>query len=232
MKEKIKSVLVIALVAIIVLFGIFGGRKVRKYQEEIASLKYDKTSLSVQNKLLEEKVKMQADTIKKKDARIEELMKLFRAKDKEIADLSLDLNEALKKLNGITSDESYKFLQEIAYNFPGELTYLFNQLQVRGIHSDYLIARSSEKTIPALTAQINNAKEQFIARDSLNAHLNGLISLKEEQLANCQLINSDNDMMIEDLEMQRNKERHRKNFWRFTSAVAGGVAILLAAFGL
>lgn len=231
-KNKVKNYLIIALVAIIVLFGIFGGRKVKKFQDEITALKTEKNILEEKNKELEKAVQSKIDTIKIKDARIEELMKLFRIKDKQINDLKTDLQEALTELNGITSDSSYQFLQQIAYNFPGTLKFLFNELQVRGIHSDYLKARSSEQVIPALTSQINNCKEQFLARESLEKSLRDLVDLKSQQLSNCELINNDNEGMIEDITAQRDKERHRKNFWRFTSAVAGGVAVVLAVFGL
>jgi hypothetical protein len=232
MKEKIKNYLIIALIAIVVLFGVFGGQKVRKYQEELALLKMDKTRLELLNSKLTTEIKVKQDTIKKQDAKILELMKLFMAKDKEVLVLNGKLRDALGKLEGITSDSSYKFLQEIAYKFPGEMKYLFNQLQLRGIHSDYLVARSSEQTIPLLNAQVKNCEEQFALREAVNAKLKEVITLKDEQLSNCELINLDNAMMIEDLTWQRDAEKRRKNFWRFTASVAGGVAILLAAFGL
>jgi hypothetical protein len=231
-KDKIKNYLIIALVGVIVLFGLFGGRKVKKFNDEIAALRFDKVRLELLNTKLETDVKLKQDTIKKKDVRIAELMKLFQAKDKEADKLAIDLQKALATLTGITSDSSYQFLQRIAYNYPGELRYLFNQLQVKGIHSDYLVARSSEQTIPLLNAQINNAKEQFLERDNIEAGLKQIVTLKEQQLANCELINSDNNGMIKDLTEQRNKERHRKNFWRFSASVMTGVTVVIAAFGL
>ena len=232
MKEKIKNYLILALIAIVVLFGVFGGRRVRKYQEELALLKNDKIRLELLNSKLTTEIKVKQDTIKKQDARIAELMKLFMAKDKEVVKANAELQKALSKLEGITSDSSYVFLQEIAYKFPGEMKYLFNQLQLRGIHSDYLVARSSEQTIPLLNAQVKNCEEQFALREAVEAKLKEVIINKDEQLANCELMNSDNAMMIEDLTWQRDAEKRRKGFWRFTASVAGAVAIVLAVFGL
>jgi hypothetical protein len=83
MKEKIKNYLIIALIAIVVLFGVFGGQKVRKYQEELALLKMDKTRLELLNSKLTTEIKVKQDTIKKQDAKILELMKLFMAKERQ-----------------------------------------------------------------------------------------------------------------------------------------------------
>ncbi|MDX9913920.1 MAG: hypothetical protein RBS77_05055 [Candidatus Moranbacteria bacterium] len=232
MKDKIKNWIILSFVIVIIIGGIFGGRKVKKFNDELAVLKADKARLEQLNKQLETDVKVKQDTIKKQDARIAELMKLFMAKDKEVVKANAELQKALSKLEGITSDSSYVFLQEIAYKFPGELKYLFNQLQLRGIHSDYLVARSSEQTIPLLNAQVKNCEEQFALREAVEAKLKEVIINKDEQLANCELMNSDNAMMIEDLTWQRDAEKRRKGFWRFTASVAGAVAIVLAVFGL
>lgn len=230
-KDKIKNYLIFVLVGVLLGLGLFGGRKVSKYHDEIISLEQSKNTLTEQNKVLDDKIRVLQDTITVKDARIKELMRLFMAKDKEVVVLNKKLAESLASLNEITSDSSYKFLQAV-YDYPGVMKFLFNELQVRGIHSDYLIARSSEQVIPMLNAQIDNCEEAFDVWESIEVKLKESLTLKDQQLANCQMINSDNEGMIEDITAQRDKERHRKNFWRFTTAVAGSLAILLAAFGL
>lgn len=232
MSAKVKNGLIIALIVIIGLFGLFGGRTVKRYQKEIASLKYDKTSLQLQITNRELVIKFQQDSIKKLDAEKERIMVLFKAKDKQIVGLTADLNNALSQLNGITSDSSYQFLQHIAYNYPGALKYLFNELQIKYIHSDYLTARSSEKIIPVLTSQVNDCKVQFGIRDNIESGLKDVIGLQKQNLTDCQKINQDNDKIIKDTEKQRDKEKHRKNFWRFTASVATGVTIIVSVFGL
>ncbi len=231
-KDKVKNGLIIALIILIGLFAFFGGKKVRKYEKDIASLSYDKTALKTQNALLENKNKVIEAQNKKQKVTIDSCQVVFKKKDRVIAVLSADLDTALTRLNGITSDSSYQFLQKVAYAFPGTLEYLFNALQVRGIHTDYLKARNSEKIIPVYKEQIENCKVQLIARDNIESGLNTLINNKDQQLANCEKINQDNDKIIKDTEKQRDKEKRRKNFWRFSASVTTGVAIILAVFVL
>jgi hypothetical protein len=232
MKDNIKNGLIIFLIVLIGLFGFFGGKKVTKYAEEISTLKYDKTVLELQKGRVEAKIKLIEATLDKKEKKIDSCMVVFKAKDKIIAARTLERDEAIAKLNGITSDSSYQFLQKIAYNFPGTLEYLFNALQVKGIHTDYLIARSSEQAIPLLSAQVDNCKLQFIERDRVEADLKNIVSLQKESIGACEKINNDNDKIIKDTEKQRDKEARRKGFWRFTTAVSTTALIVLAVFGL
>ena len=231
-KNKLKNYFIIALIVVIGLFGIFGGRAVQKYREEINLLKSNKAELKIENLKLDEQKAVLNDSIKTLTIKIEELMGVFRIKDRQIFLLQRDLDSALVFLNFVTADSSYQFLQEVAYNYPGVLKYLFNEPQVKHIHSDYLVARSSEKIIPALTSQINNCKEQFTERDNEAGQLRRLNALQQKQLDNCDKISTSNDKIISDLEKQREKEKWRKNFWRTTSAVLTGACIVLTVFVL
>jgi hypothetical protein len=232
MKDKVKTGLIIVLIILIGLFGLFGGKAVKKYIKEIDSLKYEKTALQVQNALLTDNIKYEKAKNEKHQKTIDSCKVVFKKKDQIISGLSADLDSALAKLTGITSDSSYVFLQKVAYNYPGLLKYLFNELQVKGIHADYLKARSSEKIIPVYKEQIANCTLQLSEKDGIETGLNNIIANTNQQLSNCTKINQDNDKIIKDTEKQRNKEKHRKNFWRFTTAVTTTTTILLAVFGL
>jgi len=232
MKDQVKNILIIALIVLIGLFGFFGGRKVAKYQEEIGFLKLSKKSLKEQITKREGVIQNQQDTIDKQEAKIKSLMLIFLAKDKQIAELTVEIDSALTWLDFITADSSYIFLQEVAYNYPGALKYLFNELQIKYIHADYLKARSSERIMPVMTSQINNCKDQFVVRDSVANVLKKIVVQQEQSLADCKQINENNDKIILDTEKQRDKERHRKNFWRFTTAVTTTTTIILALIGL
>jgi len=230
--NKIKNGLIGLLLILIALFGFFGGKKVTKYAEEIGSLKYANTTLQTQKAFLETQVKFEQDKVKKRDGVIDSCMIEFKKKDRIIAGITADLDSALAKLNGITSDSSYQFLQKIAYNYPGTLEYLFNALQIKGIHADYLKARSSEKIIPVYMEQIENCTFQLSERDSIETGLKKAIRYQREALTACETVNNNKDTIIKDTEKQRDKERHRKNFWRFGASVSSGVAIILALFVL
>jgi predicted metal-dependent phosphoesterase TrpH len=228
MKEDIKNGLIIALIVIIGLFGIFGGKAVKKFQQEISGLKYNKTSLQTQIALREDKIKVVEGKFEAQERRSDSLDKVVAKKDKIIAGISQDLNEALSQLNGITADSSYQFLQKVAYNYPGALKFLFNELQIKYIHTDYLIARSSEKIIPVYKEAIATCKLNLSEKDSIEAGLKTVIGLQKENIADCQKINQDNDKIIKDTERQRDKEKHRKNFWRFATSVTTITTIIFA----
>ena len=230
--NKIKNGLIGFLLILIVLFAFFGGKKVTKYAEEIGLLKYSNTSLETQKAFLETQIKVVQRKVEQRDRVIDSYMIEFKKKDRVIAGITSDLDAALAKLNGITSDSSYQFLQQIAYNYPGILKYLFNELQIRHIHTDYIKARNSEKIIPAYVEQVANCTFQLSERDSIEIGLKKAIRYQREALTACETVNNNKDTIIKDTEKQRDKEKHRKNFWRFGASVSAGVAIVLALFVL
>ena len=226
--NKIKNGLIGLLLILIVLFGLIGGQKVTKYAEEIGLLRYANTTLETQKAFLKTQVKFEQRKVEKRDMVIDSCMIEFKKKNRVIAGITSDLDEALAKLNGITSDSSYMFLQLIAYNFPGTMEYLFNALQIKGIHTDYLKARSSEKIIPVYVEQIANCAFQLSERDSIETGLKKAIRYQREALTACETVNNNKDTIIKDTEKQRNKEMRRKNFWRFGTAVTTITTIIFA----
>lgn len=228
--DKLKNGLIIALVVLIGLLGIFGGSKVKKYVEDIRDLKYANKTLEMQKAYIETQVKIEQAKVEKRDSTIDSCMVVFKKKDKQIAGLSRDLDSALAKLSGITSDSSYRFLTEIAYAFPGTMEYLFNALQVKGIHADYLKARSADKIIPVYQQAIENCKFQLTERDSVETALKRIVQLRNQELDNCEQVNANNQTIIKDTEKQRDKEARRKGFWRSSAGIMTGVAVIVAVF--
>lgn len=230
MKDKLKNGLIIALIVIIGLFGFFGGKRVIKDRDVITTLKNEKKDLQEQNKALETQNNIIHEMNKQHQKTIDSCRTIFKQKDKIIAGLTSELDSALAKLDGITSDSSYQFLQQIAYKYPGLLKYLFNETQVRMIHADYLKARNAEKIIPEYKAQVANCVFQIAEKDKIEAGLNAIISNKNTQLSNCEQINKDNEQIIKNTEQERDAERRRKGFWRFTTSVATAAAVIVAVF--
>ena len=230
MKDKLKNGLIIALIVIIGLFGFFGGKRVIKDRDVITTLKSDKKDLQSQNQALESQNKIIVDMNKQYQKTIDSCNVIFKKKDQIIAGLTSERDSALAKLDGITSDSSYQFLQQVAYKYPGLLKYLFNETQVRMIHADYLNARYAEKIIPEYKAQVSNCKLQIAEKDKIEAGLNAILSNKTTQLSNCEQINKDNEQIIKNTEQERDAERRRKAFWRFTTSVATAAAVIVAVF--
>ena len=228
--DKLKNGLIIALVILIVIGGIFGGSKVKKYVDDIKDLKYANKTLEMQKAYIETQVKIEQAKVEKRDSTIDSCMVVFRKKDRQIAGLSADLSEALDKLEGITSDSSYIFLTTVAYNYPGLLSYIFNENQIKRIHADYLKARSADKIIPVYEQAVANCKFQLTERDSVETGLKRIVQLRNQELENCEQVNANNQTIIRDIEKQRDKEARRKGFWRSSAGIMTGVAVIVAVF--
>ena len=228
LKDK-KNWIIIALLIIVVIGGIFGGKAVTKFNEDIATLKYANKGLGMQIIDRDLQIKAEQNRANKKQTTIDSCMIAFKSKDKKIRELEKDLDSALAQLDGITSDSSYVFLTTIAYNFPGTMEYLFNSYQVKGIHADWIKARGMEKIIPQLKNQISNCEYQFGVRDSLVKHLNKIVDLQDKNLKDCSQMNENNKAVITDLEKTRDKEKRRKGFWRTVAAIEPVIFVVLMA---
>ena len=88
MKEKLwnfikspKNWIIIALVILLGLFGLFGGRAVSKYDSEITELKSHKKYLELQMKLRDDEIKVQEQKIADKQTTIDSCMNVFNTSE-------------------------------------------------------------------------------------------------------------------------------------------------------
>jgi hypothetical protein len=228
LKDK-KNWIILALLIIVAIGGIFGGKAVTKFNEDIAVLKFANKGLGMQIITRDLQIKVEQNRAGKKQATIDSCMIAFKSKDKKIWQLERNLNSALVQLDSITSDSSYVFLTTVAYNFPGTMEYLFNSYQVKGIHADWLRARGMEKIIPQLKDQISNCEYQFNVRDSLVKHLNKIVDLQDKNLKDCSQINENDKAVIADIEKKAEKEKRRKGLWRTIAAIEPVILVVLMA---
>ena len=150
---------------------------------------------------------------------INNLNKSFAEKDKYIKVLKKQRDEILAKLEGITSDSIYQFLQQVAYNTPGELKYKFNDPQIRSIQGDYEVARNAEKIIPALSDQIDTCSREVYKYSVLTTNLRKTINLQSDNINDYRLVVSNDSTLIDAQRKVIVKEVRRKNFWKITSGV-------------
>ena len=228
-----KNWVIIVLVVVLGLVGLFGGKKVYRYSSEIDRLSYEKFALYRQITERDIKILLEQGKVRAKKATIDSCMAEFRKKDKKIGQLEKNLTDALDQLEGISNDSCYIFLTRMAYNYPGLLSYIFNENQIKAIHGDYLRARSAEQVIPELKLQIGNCLVQFKERDELVKNQDNIITLQDKNLQDCKQINIDNDKIIKDQDKTIAKERWSKNVWRvIASAEPAGLAVILVIFGI
>lgn len=225
--NKIKNILIVVLFSAIGLMFLFGGKKAGKFEADIAYMKG-------QNAMLEQKIIEKDSLIASENCRIDSLKKVNDSLQLQAGKLSAEKqkaikqrDEALAQLQTISTDSSYLFLQSVAYNFPGTLRYLFNELQVRGIHSDFIKLQTSEKIIYTLEKQANNCGLRVKNLEDISAGFENNILLKDANIADYKSIIENDSLMISDLDKTARKERNRKNFWRSTTGIT--VLILLGS---
>jgi len=114
----------------------------------------------------------------KSDSLIKVIIKL--QKDKKILDKKLI--EALANVDLIPTDESYSFLQDSAYNYPGELKYPFNNKQVTEIHKDFIENIMLERINVNLVTTVDVFKEQIMILDSLISNQYVQLDLYDEMI--------------------------------------------------
>jgi hypothetical protein len=225
--NNFKNILITGLIIILGLLLFFGGRKVTKFEDEIAfkrgenaALKAEITIRDSANSIILRKIdslKLGITTITKENITL-------RAEKKQIAQ---ERDDALAKLNGITSDSSYRFLQEIAYKFPGTLKYLFNELQVKGIHADYIRLKASVGIINSLERQVSNCDLQVKGYENINVNLENVIASLSENIGDYKKIVDNDSTIMRDQDKTIDKERRRKGFWRTSTG-----ALILILIGV
>lgn len=217
---KLQSFLIVMLLLVIGLFIFFGGKKVTRFEGDIAFLQGRNSAQELEIS--------QKDSVIARDKEIKDSLQgeiiglnekafwLSAEKRKAI----YERDEALAKLQTITSDSSYRFLQEVAYNYPGTLRYLFNELQVRGIHSDFIKLQASDQIINTLESQVNNCGRQVETYEKIKASLENIVFNQGENITGYKNIIENDSVIIKDLDKTAKKERHRKNFWRTSTGIS------------
>lgn len=128
----------------------------------------------------------------------------------------------------ITSDSSYKYLQEVAYNYPGELKYPFNEPQVKGIHQSYLENGILTQLVDTLEKQVFNCQEITQNKDSISKSFEKSMNILSEKGMNYEKIVG-NYSEKEDLYKKENKKlKRQKIFYKVTTGIAVITALVIA----
>lgn len=145
-------------------------------------------------------------------------------------------NERLKKqlagipawLLNMPADSSYKFLNEIAYPFPGERKYPFNEPQIKNIHADYLENITLTGLVTKLEDQLINCERLGDNIDSTRISYMKSYRMAEEKSSSMEQKAANLDQKATLYEDAYNKSEKRKKFWKATTGITTVVAIVLA----
>ena len=139
--------------------------------------------------------------------------------------LEADYNDLSGVLNNVPVDSSYSFLLYTAYPFTGYFKYPFNADQVKAIHLTFLQKESLLGLRDNLSSQVKVCERQLGLKDTVITALkseNTLMVLSRKDMDKI-IINKDAIIGVKDKEIKQ--QTRRKNFWKFTTAVAVGLGV-------
>ena len=192
------------------------------------------TGLNVRNDILQEDIKKRDSLMVAKDLRIQALRDSISVYQKKVNNLQADYavlesdkRDLANKLLKVPVDTSYRFLTEVAYPYPGEPKYPFNEPQVRGIHLTYLQNKSFEDLNSNLLAQVKEMDIQLSVKDTIVTEQVKKMSLMKESHIDLEKIINNKDSVITTKDKQIKKVKSKKTFWQIT---VGVILVVLAAF--
>jgi len=197
-----------------------------KLVERITGLDLRNDILSLHNRTLQDSLN------KEKILRLKlEHSKALLLKEKET--LAKDNKRLKKQLAGIPewllnmpADSSYKFLNEIAYPYPGEQRFRFNEPQVKNIHKDYLENVELTGLVAILENQLVNCEKIGDNADSLAVSFMNSFNVAQGQKVNLEKIVTNTEEKATLYKDALDKTYKGRNFWRTTTAI-GSVIILI-----
>jgi len=139
--------------------------------------------------------------------------------------LNNELDSALAVIDSIPPEDSYIFLQDSAYNYPGELEYPFNARQVTEIHRAYIENIMIKKINVNLATTVNILRKQNETQDSLISNQYVQLSIYSDMVNSLRGVVTTQEVANNQLNKQLNKERKLKIL--FEGATAVGVIFIL-----
>lgn len=213
----------IVLIICAVVIGFLGNAGYKHFEKKAKQIAF----LEGENSMLKKDVAVRNNEIAQEKNKVDSLklvvaalQKDFKTMTAEKEKISKELKQTLIELNGITSDSSYIFLQRIAYDFPGTLKYLFNELQVRGIHKTFVELQASTHLINNLESQVINCSQQVQNHEKIENGLGNIIDALNENVDDYKDIVENDSLIIRDQGKLIKSEHRRKNFWRTTTGAS------------
>lgn len=221
---------IIALVCLIIFISVNGCQK------RHAELLIEKiTGLNVRNDILQQNNKELDKKLADEKLWRELYEQKFKELDSEKERLEKENTKLRNKLSGIsdwllniTADSSYSFLTKIAYPYPGDLKFRFNEPQVKGIHKSYLENTLLTTLVDTLQKQVDNCEARVETKDLMYISANKSIEMMEDKQDNFNQIVG-NYAEKEDLYIKEvNKLKRQKFFYKVTTGIGIALALIIA----
>jgi len=226
---RIKTIGLLTIIILMIISFVNNGCN----RHELSKIVEKVTGLNIQNDILHKNIKERDSLLLLKDVKIAEIKDSLQKSQKKTKELEMqykhlenDYRNLSSKLISITTDSSYSFLIHIAYPYEGNMKYPFNEPQVKGIHLTWLEKISLEELNNNLLAQVDGCKAQLVLKDNLITETSGEMSLMKETRKDLEKIIDNKDIIIQTKDKEINRNNRRKNFWKVTTGIAGGLFII------
>jgi len=226
---KVKDLLLLGAAGLLAFSLMFGGRN---YNQRVA-LSERVTELNIFNSQLFRDNIDKDSLINLSELREVRLDSAYKAKELEFKNLkkkqakvNAENIRLIAELDKISSDSSYKYLQDSVYFSTIEpKPYGFDSVQVKSIHKDYINRVHLTAINGILEAKVVKLLETCGVCDSLLVEERVQTSLLTHQTVNWGKI-YDNEKKKADLFKKLSQQNaNKKTFWTITTAIASGIAV-------
>jgi len=219
-------------IAYAAIFLLIAGLSFQSYRLSIKLNELSKADVAII--LLNEQIKHKVDSIKTlnnqklfmKD-RVDSLNVIIGNLEKQKTNLSNKLDSALNVIDTIPPDDNYKYLQEVAYPYQGELKYPFNGIQVTEIRKDFTRVDGLQKINLNLETTVIKLKTQSLTKDSIITNQDLQIDLYKDINSSCQDLVAIKTDQIKDLNKDIKKQK-RITYFLQTISMAEAIYILIS----
>lgn len=228
--DRIKTVLLL-LVIVLFVISLFMNRGSRSRANDL----FEKvTGLNLQNDILSLTVSAQNKEILLLQQKYDSIQALeaqtaqdLAALKKHYAILASQRDDLASQLLKTPADSSYRFLNETAYNYPGDKRFPFNEPQVKAIHLTFLEKFSLQQMNTNLQGQIGNYEMQLSLKDNMLATRSQQMELAKSNIQSQESIIENKDEIISVQERELRRRNRGNTFWKSAALVFGGTTAIL-----
>lgn len=153
-------------------------------------------------------------------AKIDSLHNIVLSLEKDKNKLYEQLDSALSAIDSIPPDLNYKFLQDSAYNYPGDKVYPFNGKQVTEIRKSFVENQTLKKIVVNMETTLSALRKQNKTQDSVIINKELIIKIQNNTIDELHKVVIDQNSKVSDLERNVNKQKAIKHIFQGTT-VAG-----------
>lgn len=221
---KIKNISILFLLVLFFFTLIFGSCNKKRAERLFENV----TGLKLENSILRKQIDLFGLEIKRRQKIQDSLLFAYQLKIEELNKLKIeygklrhDFNDLKSKVLDIPVEESYEFLNTVAYPYPGIKKFPFNEPQVKGIHLTWLENSNLKSQNLNLICQVKKSESMITDLNNINkqAEEKFNLALIDRDQYKSMAANSEKIRIYTEDELNRIRRQNQVLRW----GVAGGV---------